>query len=270
MRRLRTSLPDRDLDREVGRRARRPGPQRRHHLRLLRGRVLVPRRGQGRHGCAHGPAQGRQGEPRPFVRQGTLRVGLRQSPGPHHNPDGARIHRRPLARSGVAGSHRLCREPPQGHPGQVRAQVHRRNHLVALHQRGGLGGAEDGARRIRQQQRRHLRPRLPLPHRLRTQADLRHVGRHAELRFRRACRRDRRNRGQPDGRPSGVRFAHEEAASPRREADHLRPAQDRPRADSAHRGRPPSATQAGHQRAADERIRARRGHGGPDRPRLRQ
>ena len=54
-------------------------------------------------------------------------------------------------------------EPPQEHPGQVRAQVHRRHHLVALHQRGGLGGAEDGARRVRQQQRRHLRAASATP-----------------------------------------------------------------------------------------------------------
>ena len=66
-------------------------------------------------------------------------------------------------------------------PGQVRA--------------GSIGGitssrctneevyrrAEDGARGLRQQQRRHLRPGLPLANRLRAQADFRHVRWHARL-----------------------------------------------------------------------------------------
>jgi anaerobic selenocysteine-containing dehydrogenase len=59
----------------------------------------------------------------------------------------------------------------------------RRHHLVALHQRGNLSGAEAGARRLRQQQRRHLRARLPFADRLWPEADLRHLGRHAGFRF---------------------------------------------------------------------------------------
>ena len=62
---------------------------------------------------------------------------------------------------------------------EVRARFHRRHHLLALHQRGDVPGAEAGARGLRQQQRRHLRPRLPLADRLRPQPDLRHLGRHA-------------------------------------------------------------------------------------------
>ena len=42
----------------------------------------------------------------------------------------------------------------------------RRHHLVALHQRRDLPGAEAGPRRLRQQQRRHLRARLPFADRL--------------------------------------------------------------------------------------------------------
>ncbi len=56
----------------------------------------------------------------------------------------------------------------EAHPGQVRPRFDRRHHLVALHQRGDLPGAEAGPRRLRQQQRRHLRARLPFAHRLRT------------------------------------------------------------------------------------------------------
>ena len=43
----------------------------------------------------------------------------------------------------------------------------RRHHLVPLHQRRNLSGAEADPRRLRQQQCRHLRPRLPFADRLR-------------------------------------------------------------------------------------------------------
>ena len=62
--------------------------------------------------------------------------------------------------------------------------VDRRHHLVALHQRRDVPRPEAGARRLRQQQRRHLRPRLPLADRLRPEDDVRHVGRHAGFRLR--------------------------------------------------------------------------------------
>ena len=45
---------------------------------------------------------------------------------------------------------------------RVRRRRDRRHHVVALHQRGDVRRPEDGARRVRQQQRRHLRARLPL------------------------------------------------------------------------------------------------------------
>jgi hypothetical protein len=67
--------------------------------------------------------------------------------------------------------------------------------------------------RLRQQQRRHLRPGLPLPHRLRPQPDLRHLGRHPGLRVGRAGRRHARHRRQPHRRPPGLRLAAEEAAA---------------------------------------------------------
>ena len=65
----------------------------------------------------------------------------------------------------------------------------RRHHLLALHRRRDLPGAKAGARRVRQQQCRHLRPRLPFADRLRPEHDLRHVGRNAGFRFGRASRR---------------------------------------------------------------------------------
>jgi formate dehydrogenase major subunit len=101
------------------------------------------------------------------------------------------------------------------HPVPVWQGRHRRHHLVALHQRGDLPGAEADARRLRQQQCRHLRPRLPFAHRLWPRQDLRHLGRHAGFRFRRAHRRGHRDRRQPDRRPPGLRLAAEEAAARR-------------------------------------------------------
>ncbi len=56
-------------------------------------------------------------------------------------------------------------------PGQVRTRQHRRHHLEPLQQRGDLSGAETGACRFRQQQRRYLRARMPFADRLWTQAD---------------------------------------------------------------------------------------------------
>ncbi len=61
--------------------------------------------------------------------------------------------------------------------------VGRRHHLLALHQRGDLPGAEAGARRLRQQQCRYLRAGVPLAHRLRPEDHIRHLGRHAGFRL---------------------------------------------------------------------------------------
>ena len=72
-----------------------------------------------------------------------------------------------------------------------------------------LSGAEAGARGVRQQQRRYLRARVPLAHRLRPGPDVRRIGRHADLQVGREGRRDHDHRRQSDRRPSGVRVAHE-------------------------------------------------------------
>ena len=111
--------------------------------------------------------------------------------------------------------HRLRGARVQAHPGELRPRLDRRHHLLPLHERGNLPRAEAGARRLRQQQRRHLRPRLPFADRLRPkttfgtsagtqdfdsveQADVHHG-----------------HRRQPDRRPSGVRLADEAAAARR-------------------------------------------------------
>ena len=129
---------------------------------------------------------------------------------------------------------------------------------------------EAGARGLRQQQRRHLRPRLPFADRLWPEDDARHIGRHAGLQVRRGMRRHPRHRRQPDGWASGVRLAHEEAAARRRQADRRRPAQDRPRQVSAHPGRLSPAAEARHQRGLHQRDEPRHRHRGADRRGFRQ
>ena len=92
---------------------------------------------------------------------------------------------------------------------------HRRHLLQSLHQRGGLRRPEDGAGGLRQQQHRHLRAGLPLPHRLRPEADVRHLRRHPGLPLGREVRRDLADRGQPHRRAPRLRLA-DEAPPPRR------------------------------------------------------
>ena len=77
-------LPDRDAAGEVGDRARPGRAQRHHHLRLLRRRLRLQGRDEGQRGRAHGAVEGRQGQRGPFLRQGPLRLGLRDAQGPHH------------------------------------------------------------------------------------------------------------------------------------------------------------------------------------------
>ena len=140
-------------------------------------------RDEGQRGRAHGAVQERQGQRRPRLREGPLRLGLRDAQGPHHQADDPREDHRPVARSvswDEAIDYAASRIPP--HPGQVRPRFDRRHHVVALHERRNLPRAEAGARRVRQQQRRHLRARLPLADRLRPE--------------------DRRSANRPARRPS--------------------------------------------------------------------
>ena len=99
-------------------------------------------------------------------------------------PDDPRKHRPAVARSQLGRS--ADATPPsklnaiKAKHGAARA---RRHHLQPLHQRGDLPRAEAGARRVRHQQRRYLRPRVPLADRLRPQDHLRHQRRHAGFRL---------------------------------------------------------------------------------------
>jgi hypothetical protein len=78
LRRLRAGLPDGDAAGEIGDRARHAHALGRDDLRLLRRRLFLQGGTARRRTGAHGALQGRQGEPGPFLRQGPLRLGLRQ------------------------------------------------------------------------------------------------------------------------------------------------------------------------------------------------
>jgi formate dehydrogenase major subunit len=109
--------------------------------------------------------------------------GLCHAQGPHHEADDSSDYHRSLAGGVLGGGADLRRKRVQAHPGAVWPRCHRRHHLLALHQRGDLPGPEAGTGCLRQQQRRHLRPRLPLANRIRPEDDARHLGRHAGLRL---------------------------------------------------------------------------------------
>ena len=110
LRRLRAGLPDRRAAREDRAGDGPADPFGGHHLRLLRRRLLVQGRDAGRRGGPHGALQGRQGQSRPFLREGPLRLGLRDPQGPHPQPDDPREDLRSLAR-GVAGRRRSPTSP---------------------------------------------------------------------------------------------------------------------------------------------------------------
>ena len=186
LRRLRAGLPDRDADGKVRGRAGPAGAFGGHHLRLLRRRLQLQGGDARRPGRAHGAVEGRQGEPRPFLRQGPLRLGLCPASATASSADDPREDHRSLARSELGRGDRARRLGVQAHPGEGRQGFDRRHHLVALHRRGNLSGAEAGAHGVRQQQHRYLRAGLPLADRLWAEQDLRHLGRHAGFRQRRA------------------------------------------------------------------------------------
>ena len=123
----------------------------RHHLRLLRGRMFLQGRGARRRNRAHGAEQERHAESRPLVREGPLRMGLRDASGSRPHADDSRAHPGSVARGFVGRGDRIRRARIQAGAGEVRARLGRRNHLVAMHQRRGLPGAEAGARGVRQQ-----------------------------------------------------------------------------------------------------------------------
>ena len=98
LRRLRAGLPDRLADREGRHRDRHARALDDHHLRLLRRRLHLQGRDARRGSRPHGAVEGRQGQPRPLLRQGPLRLRLRHPPGARPEADG------PRARSPTRGA----------------------------------------------------------------------------------------------------------------------------------------------------------------------
>ena len=155
-----------------------------------------------------------------------------------------------VARSQLGRGDRLRRRQDQRRSRQdYGAARARRHHLQPLHQRGDLPRPEAGPRRLRGEQRRYLRPRLPLADRLRPVDHLRHQRRHAGFRF---------GRWQTDvilvigANPTDAHpvFASRMKQRLRQGAKLIvdRPAPHRPRAEPARRGGASPAAAAGHQR----------------------
>ena len=236
VRRLRRSVPDRRAGREVAHPDRRADQGDDDHLRVLRRRLLVQRRVEERRGRADGAEPRRPRQPRPRLRQGPLRLRLRDASRPHHHADDPQVDRRSVAAGHLGRGDRPRGERVQAHPGEVRPRLDRRHHVVALHERRDVPRAEARARGVRQQQRGHLRARLPFADRLRPEEHHRRIRGHAGLRLGDEGRRHHRRRRESDRRPSGVRLAAEAAPAPGREADRHRSARDRAGADAAHRG----------------------------------
>ena len=117
VRRLRAGMSDRDVDGKIGGRTRTAGSQRRHDLRILRRRVLIPRRDERRPRRAHGAESQRSGQSRSLVRQGPLRVGLHDASRSRHASADSQIDRRAVARGVLARSDRIRRVGVQAHPG---------------------------------------------------------------------------------------------------------------------------------------------------------
>lgn len=106
----------------------------RDHLRLLRRRLYLQGRDARRGSGSHGAVEGRQGQPRPFLRQGPLRLGLHHPQGAHPEADDPRAHRGSLAGSILGRGDEFRRREVQGHPAEIRPRRGRRHHLVTLHQ----------------------------------------------------------------------------------------------------------------------------------------
>ena len=265
LRRLRAGLPDLGAQRKVGHRNGSAGAHGGDDLRLLRRRLLLQGGAEGRRGRSHDSLQGRKGQRGPFLRQGPVRLWLRHPQGPHSQADDPRADRGPVARSLLGRGDRLCGERIQAHPGEIRPRLGRGDQLLALHQRGSVPGSEDGARRVRQQQHRHLRARLPLADRLRPVQDLRHLGRHAGFQVGREGGRRGRDRRQSDRRPSGLRLPPQETPARRRAPHRHRPAPHRSGQERARQGRPSSRAEARNQRRGPQRNGPCRRHRGPRR-----
>ena len=233
LRRLRAGLPDRDADREDRDRDRPARAFGGHDLRLLRRRLHLQGRDARRGSRAHGAVQGRQGQSRPFLRQGPLRLGLRHPQGPHPQADDPREDHRSLARS-VAGTRRSPTPPPSSSASRpstaaTRSAASPRRAAPTrkpIWCRSWSAPASATTTSIPAPASAIRRPATACRPTFGTSAGTQDFDsvEHADV--------DHGHRRQPDRRPSGVRLAHEEAAAPGRQADRHRSA---PHRSGAHR-----------------------------------
>ncbi len=117
------ACPTATLDGEQHHRGRPAGAFGGHHLRLLRRRLRLQGRDAGHRGGADDAVQGRQGQSRPQLRQGPLRLGLRHPQGPDHQADDPQADHRPVARGVVGGGDQLCRLRAEADPGHLRPAI---------------------------------------------------------------------------------------------------------------------------------------------------
>ena len=230
LRRLRAGLPDRDAageERQGDRQARARGG---HHLRLLRRRLHLPRRDARRAARAHGPVEGRQGQPRPLVRQGPLRLRLRQPQGPHPQPDDPRDAS--TSRGAKSAGTRRSASPPtrstRSRPSTARRALggitssrctNEETFLVQKLVRAAFGTNNvDTCARVC-----HSPTGYGLKTTFGTSAGTQ------DFDIGDGHRRHAGDRRQPDRRAPGVRQPHEAPPAPGRQADRDRPAPDRPR-----------------------------------------
>jgi formate dehydrogenase major subunit len=191
-----------------------------HHLRLLRRRLLASRPR-----CAASsvvrmvPCQDGKANRRPLLREGPLRLGLCDA------------HASASLKPMIRAKHRAIRGSEVSWDEAIAYAAGEFRRIQAKYGRDSIGGITSSRctneetylvqklvrAGLRQQQRRHLRARLPLAHRLWPEAHAsaprpaRRTSQSVD-----AGRRDRGDRRQPDRRPSGVRLAHEAAAAPGR------------------------------------------------------
>ena len=257
MRRLRRGVSDGRADREVAHQTRPSRSRRDDDVRVLRRGMLVQGGSERRPGRAHGAGPQWPREPRARVRERSLCIRLRHAPRSHHDADDPQVDRRAVAAGQLGRGHRPRRERVPPDPGEIRPGLGWRDHVIALHQRRDVPRAEAGARGVWQQQRGHVRARLPLADRLRLEEHDWRVRRHAGVRLGHEGRRHHHRGRQPDRRASGVRLAAQAPVAAGREAHRHRPARNRPRPVAAHRSRLPPSAPARHQRRDVQRHRAR-------------
>ena len=259
LRRLRAGLPDGDAVGEIADRAGPGRAQRRDDLRLLRRRLLVPRR-DARRGSWSAWCRTRTATPTTATAacKGRFAIGYAT------HPD--RITK-PMIRARISDPWReVSWEEAIGHAAselrRIQAKYGRdsiggitssrctneETYLVQKLVRAGFGNnnVDTCARVCHSPTGYGLKPTLG------------ESAGHADLRFGDGQRRHHGDRRQSDRCASGVRLADEAPAAPGRAADRRRSAPHRPGAHAAHRGRASPRAPARHQRRADQQPRARR------------